>query len=504
MPPEASIPASGRKIMKYLLRTTASVAAFAVTLAGPAYAQGYYDGKTMTYIIATSPGGGYDAYGRLIGSYLGDELGAEKVIFQNLPGAGHIIGANTLYAAEPDGLTIGTFNTGLIYAQILQQDGAQFDLNAFSWIGKASSDSRAMVLSNASGLSSFEDLVALDETVLFAASGVGSANYTETKLLADALGLNIRMIPGYNGNEGEMAMMRGEVVGQVATYESLGNFVKSGEGFYALAIGGDHEPQAIDYAKNDRARGIISLIDANSNLGRLTAAPPGLAPEVLEELRDAYMTVLTDPAFLEDAARLSLQIDPARGDAVALQVQAALQQSPETVEIISNALDVEVPTILVSTSIMALGDGGKEVTFMSGDAEVTGAVSGSRTALTINGADATRDQLAVGMNCDMEYNPTSEDNEFVAVSCSGEVAAAEEASATTMATSAIMGLADGGKEVTFMSGGVEVVGSVSGSRTMLTIDGVESDRDGLSVGMNCEMEYDPTDDNEFKTLACTN
>jgi hypothetical protein len=104
----------------------------------------------------------------------------------------------------------------------------------------------------------------------------------------------------------------------------------------------------------------------------------------------------------------------------------------------------------------------------------------------------------------MEYNPTSEDNEFVAVSCSGEVAAAEEASATTMATSAIMGLADGGKEVTFMSGGVEVVGSVSGSRTMLTIDGVESDRDALSVGMNCEMEYDPTDDNEFKTLACTN
>jgi tripartite-type tricarboxylate transporter receptor subunit TctC len=85
--------------MKNLLRKTASVAAFAVTLAGPAYAQGYYDGKTMTYIIATSPGGGYGAYGRLIGGYLGDELGAEKVIFQNLPGAGHIIGANTLYAA---------------------------------------------------------------------------------------------------------------------------------------------------------------------------------------------------------------------------------------------------------------------------------------------------------------------------------------------------------------------------------------------------------------------
>jgi tripartite-type tricarboxylate transporter receptor subunit TctC len=105
--------------MKNFILTTA----IASVLAIPAYAEGYYSGKTITYIIATSPGGGYDAYGRLIGQNLGEKLGASKVLFKNLPGAGHIIGANTLYAAKPDGLTIGTFNTGLIYAQILNQPG---------------------------------------------------------------------------------------------------------------------------------------------------------------------------------------------------------------------------------------------------------------------------------------------------------------------------------------------------------------------------------------------
>ncbi len=77
------------------------------------------------------------------------------MIYKNLPGAGHIIGANTLYKSKPDGLTIGTFNTGLIYAQILQRDGIQFDLNEFSWIGKAATDPRVMVLSNNSGFESF-------------------------------------------------------------------------------------------------------------------------------------------------------------------------------------------------------------------------------------------------------------------------------------------------------------------------------------------------------------
>ncbi|MBL4646623.1 MAG: hypothetical protein JKY99_09240 [Rhizobiales bacterium] len=129
------------------------------TLALPAWADGFYDGKTITYIIATNPGGNYDAYSRLIGRHLEEELGASKVIFKNLPGAGHIIGANTLAASKPDGLTVGTFNTGLIYAQILKRKGLSFDLNDLSWIGKAAADARAVVLSNESGMSTFDDLL---------------------------------------------------------------------------------------------------------------------------------------------------------------------------------------------------------------------------------------------------------------------------------------------------------------------------------------------------------
>ncbi|KKL94971.1 hypothetical protein LCGC14_1859270, partial [marine sediment metagenome] len=232
-----------------------AAAALACATALPLWAQDdFYDGKTLTYIIATNPGGNYDAYGRLIGRHLEKQLGVDKVVFKNLPGAGHIIGANTLYASEADGLTIGTFNTGLIYAQILQREGIDFDLQQFEWIGKAAADPRVMVLSENSGFASFDDLLASEDKVLFAASGVGSASYTETRMLADGLDLNIEMIPGYQGNEGEMAMMRGEVVGQVGSLSSLQPFIDAGSGFLAVAIGGAAEPKAMGYAKSDKGK----------------------------------------------------------------------------------------------------------------------------------------------------------------------------------------------------------------------------------------------------------
>ena len=393
-----------------------AVAALAL-MAGAAQAQGYYDGKTVTYIIATDPGGGYDTYGRLVGKYLQKHLGAEQIIFRNLPGAGHVVGTNTLAASPPDGLTIGTFNTGLIYAQILGTEGIRFDLTELSWIGKAASDPRVMVTSSGSGLETFEELKAYSDRILFAAAGVGSASYQETKLLSSALGLPIEIVAGFNGNEGELAMMRGEVVGHVASLSSITPFLEAGNGQIVASIGGDGSPQAVDLAVDDAGRSIAALIAATSEIGRLTAAPPGVAPEVLEELRTAYMAALTDPELLAEAEALGIPIDPADGAAVAGMVAAGLAQTPETVEIIRAAMNEEASTVKVSTALVAVNNDGREITISVNGADLVIEPSGSRTAITVNGAEAKRDALAAGMTCDIEYDPAADGNEPKSMAC---------------------------------------------------------------------------------------
>ena len=81
----------------------------------------FFNGKTVNYIVATDPGGGYDTNGRLVAEFMQKHLPGSTFVVQNMPGAGHLIGANYIYASEPDGLTIGTFNTGLIYSQLVGQ-----------------------------------------------------------------------------------------------------------------------------------------------------------------------------------------------------------------------------------------------------------------------------------------------------------------------------------------------------------------------------------------------
>lgn len=400
--------------MKRMLVAAAIVAGIAPSVA---QADGYFEGKTITYIIATDPGGGYDTYGRLIGKYLEKHLKAGNVVFKNVPGAGHIVGANTLAASAPDGLTIGTFNTGLIYAQILKREGVKFDLTTMSWIGKAAADPRVMILGAESGYKTVEDLEKATEPVKFAASGVGSASYTDTNLIASALDLNVEIIPGYNGNEGEMAMLRDEVVGQVGSLSSLKPFVEAGNGTIALGIGGDVQPQAVDLATSDKGKSIANLVQALSELGRLTAGPPGIPDEVLKELRDAYWASVTDPDLLAEAAKLDIPIVPANGADVEKLVKAALDQSPETVEIIAAAVDVKIPTITVTAPILSLEDENRWIEFKSGDETVKAKISGSRTAITIDGAEAKRKKLVVGMTCEIEYDPANEDNEPKMMDC---------------------------------------------------------------------------------------
>ena len=244
---------------------------------------------------------------------------------------------------------------------------------------------------------------------------------------------------------------------------------------------------------------------------------------MLEELRDAYMAVMEDPDFLAEAEKLGIPIDPARGDKVAEMVTAALNQSPETVRIIAAALGTEAPMESVTSKIISLEDGNKQVGFTGASGDMTGEVSGSRTALTINGAEADRKALAVGMDCTMSY-AVAVPIEFATVDCTGDtakMAATDAASETAPAAEAtgdatakmggmvqahgtIAALDDGGKVVTMTTdGGEEVKVSVSGSRTALTVAGSDAKRDALTVGMTCDASYDDANaDRELATLAC--
>jgi tripartite-type tricarboxylate transporter receptor subunit TctC len=302
----------------------------------------FFKGKTITYVVATSPGGGYDTYGRLVARYMNKYMPDSKIIVRNIPGAGHVIGANTIYAAKPDGLTIGTFNTGLIYLQLLKQAGVRFDLGKMSWIGKAASDTRVLIVSKKSGVKSVEEL--LDKSkppIKLFAAGVGSAGYIDTRLAISAIHLNVQLIPGYNGNEGTMSMLRGETQGTIGSQSSYAQFVGDGNGTYILEAGGSSKsviPQAERFAKDDDARQLLKMIAAESDVARLTAGPPGIPADRLAYLRAIFEKALADPQLLTDAKKMDAPIQVASGEHVQTVIAEALRQTPQNLQLLAQAV----------------------------------------------------------------------------------------------------------------------------------------------------------------------
>ncbi len=168
----------------------AGLAIAAAMLCGPLSAMAqtadtdFFRGKTITYIVAVGPGGGYDTYARLLTRHLSKYLPETRIVVRNVPGAGHIVGTNTIYAARPDGLTIGTFSTGLVYSQLLGREGVRFDLANMSWVGRMAQEARGLVLSGNSDFSTAQDLLNAGGPILFATSGIGASNHMETRMLA--------------------------------------------------------------------------------------------------------------------------------------------------------------------------------------------------------------------------------------------------------------------------------------------------------------------------------
>src|ERR1700736_3050409 len=95
----------------------------------------YFNGKTVRLVVGYGPGGGYDAYARMIAPHLSKALGA-SVMVENQPGAGGLVALNRIYTAVPDGLTMMIVNgTGAALSQLTEQVGVRYDLGQLGYLG---------------------------------------------------------------------------------------------------------------------------------------------------------------------------------------------------------------------------------------------------------------------------------------------------------------------------------------------------------------------------------
>jgi tripartite-type tricarboxylate transporter receptor subunit TctC len=402
------------------LLAAAMAAAFPAGL-GAAEDASFFKGKTITYIVATTNGGGYDFYARMVTRHMARFMPGTSFAVVNRPGAGHVVGTNLIYASKPNGLTVGTFNTGLIYAQLIGRPGIKFDLLNMSWIGKAASDPRMVVTGATLPYKSILDFRKPGTPFRFGASGIGSAAYSETIMLTRAFDLNVRIIPGYGGTHSQLAILRGELVGMMGGESSVQSFVKGGKGRAILQIGGKPEPgvpQARALPTSAEGKALIALISSQAELARFTAGPPKIAPARLAVLRRAYKQALESREFNEQASKADKPVDPGFGENVEEVVKAAFDQTPATIALLKDVLDRKPDATTVPGAKLAyVSEDGRVIRFADGAGKTVEAkVSGARTKIEVADKPASRKALKAGMTCDIAYVP-GKNNEPKTIDC---------------------------------------------------------------------------------------
>ena len=315
--------------------------------AGTQASSGAFSGQSIEFVVPYEPGGGYDTYARMLAPELADCLGAD-VIVVNEPGAGGLLATNQTWTAPADGSRIQILNTiGVLGSDIADGPGVQYESADFSWIGRVTGEPGVVVTAANGEFQSFEDMLntTADNPVTFVSTGPGSLELMDSTILMEVFGVPGRVVSGFaGGGEGFQAVVRGDADAQSRSLYSQLPHVESGEATPIIIMGSEEVEELpgvpsmltvdVDTEVN---QAVLEEHAALVESGRSLAAPPGMEPAALQELRDCYEATATDAEFAAAAQDQGRPIQFLSGGDVDALVDRVMGASPEYVEILRSA-----------------------------------------------------------------------------------------------------------------------------------------------------------------------
>ncbi|MFN4282486.1 MAG: Bug family tripartite tricarboxylate transporter substrate binding protein [Alphaproteobacteria bacterium] len=309
------------------------VAAGAATSAAAQSVEDFYKGKRVTVYIGSSAGGGTDLYGRTFGQFLGNVIpGKPSVVISNMPGANGMALANQLYKLLPkDGTAIGTFDRNAAMHSVWGNPKAQFVAAELNWIGSANIDASTCVTWHTTGIDTLEKFIT--QPVVLGSTAIYHANALNT-----LFGAKLKQVTGYpGGNDVLLALERGEVEGRCnwswsSIISTRSEWVRDKKINVIVQFADEKHPDLpnvpliSDLAKTDRDRQMLDLMLSSQVMARPFAAPPGVPADRVKALRDAFMAVVKDPAFIAASKAQQLEVDPVSGE----RIQQIVQRMTDT------------------------------------------------------------------------------------------------------------------------------------------------------------------------------
>jgi tripartite-type tricarboxylate transporter receptor subunit TctC len=276
----------------------------------------FYAGKTLTFVVGTSPGGGYDTYMRLLADYMPRHIpGQPKVVVQNISNASGRGAANHIYTQAPrDGTVLGMCSAGIVLAEALDPSQVRYRSKDFGWIGTMTTMTDVLAVFKTTGVATIAD--ARKTPVILGAMGRNSALRLQPELVNALLGTKFKVVVGYaGGNEVNLAMDRGEVQGRTNQWDSWEaqrpQWIADKKLNYLLQIGPKLPelagvPAFNDLVKKPEQKALVDLLEVLQWVGRSAYTTPGVPKARLATLRAAFDKTMADPDYIARVEKMKL------------------------------------------------------------------------------------------------------------------------------------------------------------------------------------------------------
>ena len=320
----------------------AAVALLAPLAASADPIEDFYKGKQIRLIMGFDTGGGDDAYGRLLARHMPKYIPGEPLIIpQNMPSAGSLTAANTIYNTSPrDGTVFGMTHRFVPLMPLLNVKGPQFDPLKFTYIGSMNREIGLCIAMKSAGFKSMDDMKTREFVAGTTGAGAELTNFYAT--ISNMLGVKIRVIKGYkSSSEVNLAMEKGEIQGRCgASYSSIKtakpDFLTEHKVDLLLQLGLRKDPELPDVpllgdlVKTPEDRTALTLLLGPSDMGRPFMAPPALPEDRTTALRTAFDRALKDADLIKEAAAQRLDVSLVSGAEMQERI-AAFYKAPEAV-----------------------------------------------------------------------------------------------------------------------------------------------------------------------------
>ena len=317
--------------MVRLRLTTASLLALGTlsiycAMAASAFAQpaAPFAGKTIEVLVGHDAGGGYDLYTRVMTRHMAHHIaGNPNIVVKNMPGAGGLrLAGHLANGAAKDGTSFGLFDRGGVIEPLLGNPGARFDGDKLTAIGSIGKQVATCAAWHESPVKTIAQALASEMLV----GGTGpSATTTYPTLLNAVLKTKFKIIAGYKGS-GQilLAMEQGEVQGVCLSWPTLKaakpDWTRDKTLIPLVQISFTSHPDLAgvplmgDIAKSDADRKMLAFFFAPNEFGRPYFGPPEIPADRLQILRRAFDATMADNAFLAEADKAQMEVEPITGE----------------------------------------------------------------------------------------------------------------------------------------------------------------------------------------------